>query len=537
MRHKDEYDIVNAFVRIEEELIASMIRNMDRHRAEEDKEGILWSQWQVEQLKALEKYKKQNQKKYKKQFRDLNKRIEELIRVAHDTGNMEQEIEILEAIRNGFSGYEKISSSLQAEFFKLNERKLEALIQATTGDMEKAEIAILRRANDQYRKVIYDAQVYANTGAGTYEKAVDMATKDMVAAGLSSVQYSNGAMHKLSEYADMAIRTASKRAYLQGEGIKRQEWSITTVIVNKRGNPCPKCLPFCGKVLIDDVWSGGKKEDGPYPLMSYAISLGLYHPRCKDAHTTYFPGISTVDDTWTEKELENIGLQTKREAQQQFAKRQTEKYERLAKYSLDTENRKQYDRKAEQWRNVRFRTGNLDPREYAADKGIFAGRRYEDITEKLLENSAHSEYDVEELTEVIVDGITYSVDGINVMQNNTDREIEVGRVLGNVFKTTAKLVPEVKGKYKNVSTPDYYINEEKWDLKELRGESKDAIRNAISKKKKQADHFVVDITEYKLDLSEVNRQAEFVFSANNTKFVKALIIIRGKEVLKIMKRI
>lgn len=46
------YDITVALKKIEDELIASMIRNMDRHRAEEDKEGLLWSQWQVEQLKA-----------------------------------------------------------------------------------------------------------------------------------------------------------------------------------------------------------------------------------------------------------------------------------------------------------------------------------------------------------------------------------------------------------------------------------------------------------------------------------------------------
>ena len=118
--------------------------------------------------------------------------------------------------------------------------------------MEKAEVAVLRMADDQYRRVIYNAQVYANTGAGTYEKAVDMATKDFLSAGLNCIEYKNGARHTLADYADMAIRTASKRAYLQGEGEKRQEWGIHTVIVNKRGNPCPKCLPFCGKVLIDD---------------------------------------------------------------------------------------------------------------------------------------------------------------------------------------------------------------------------------------------------------------------------------------------
>lgn len=345
-----EYDIGAAFDAIEQELIASMIRNMDRHRAEETDMGIEWSQWQVEQLQALEKYKLNARKKYRKKFKRINGKIPELIRAARSAGNMEQEIEILEAIKNGFSGTRKIKSGMSAEFFKANERKLEAIIVATTHDLEKAETAILRMANDQYRKAIFNAQVYANSGAGTYEKAVDMATKDMLDRGLNCIEYKNGARHTLSDYADMAIRTASKRAYLQGEGEKRQEWGISTVIINKRGNPCPKCLPFVEKVLIDDVWSGGRPEDGEYPLISIAISKGLYHPRCKDSHTTYFPGISTADDTWTKEELAAIGQANQLEAEQQYAKRQFEKFKRLGKYSLSLDNKKQYKQKAKEWK-------------------------------------------------------------------------------------------------------------------------------------------------------------------------------------------
>ena len=369
----NEYDIVAAFRVIEKELIASMIRNMDRHRAEETKEGYEWSMWQAEQLKALEKYKRHNQKKYKKQFQKINREIDLLIRQARETGNMQQEIKILEAVKKGFSA-KKIRKGMAAEFFRLNDRKLEALVEATTHDMEKAETAILRKAEDDYRQAIYNAQVYSNTGAGTYEKAVDMATKDMLSRGLNCVQYVNGARHTLADYADMAIRTASKRAYLQGEGEKRQEWGISTVIVNKRGNPCPKRLPFCGKVLIDDVWSGGP-EDGmdpetgkKYPLMSYAISCGLYHPRCKDSHTTYFPGISTADDTWTKEELKTIGQEYETEQKQQYAKRQEEKYERLAEYSLDEENQKKYGMKARKWKNLRFKTGGMTSGEYVDSK-------------------------------------------------------------------------------------------------------------------------------------------------------------------------
>lgn len=346
-----DYDITEAFKQIEEELIFSMIRNMSNHRARETESGYHWSMWQAEQLRSLDRYKRENQKKYNKKFQDINRRIEKIIKTAKEKGGMEQETQILEAIKNGYKIKQHFHHSLSGEFFKLNERKLESLMKATIHDMERAEIAVLRMANDQYRKAIFNAQVYANTGAGTYEKAVDMATKDMLTAGLNCIQYKNGARHTLSDYADMAIRTASKRAYLQGEGEKRQEWGISTVIINKRGNPCPKCLPFVGKVMIDDVWSGGNEKDGNYPLLSKAIKYGLYHPRCKDSHTTYFQGISTQDDTWTKEELENIEKENKKEAQRQYAQRQKEKFERLGTYSLDKENKEKYKNKNRCWKN------------------------------------------------------------------------------------------------------------------------------------------------------------------------------------------
>lgn len=343
-----EYDIGAAFEAIENELIASMIRNMRRHKIEEIDEDKQWSMWQAEQLRALEKYRKENQERFGAKFKDINNRIEALISTARDEGDMEQEIAILEAIKKGFPA-RRVSPGASAAFFRLNQRKLEALIRATTSDMEKAETAVLRMANDQYRKIIFNAQVYANSGAGTYEKAVDMATKDFIAAGLNCVEYANGSRHTLADYADMAIRTASKRAYLQGEGQKRQEWGIATVIMNKRSNPCPKCLPFVGKILIDDVWSGGSAKDGPYPLMSSAIAAGLYHPRCRDSHTTYFPELEDLDNEYSKKDIEDIEEQNRKEARQQYAERQEKKFHRLASFSLDPENKSKYCEKEKKW--------------------------------------------------------------------------------------------------------------------------------------------------------------------------------------------
>lgn len=540
----DEYDLAEAFRSIENELIASMIRNLDRHRAEETKEGYNWSMWQVEQLKALEKYKRKNQKKYQKQFKSINSQIEHLIRQARMKGNMKQEIRILQAIRKGWKTHGRNGTpahdAMTAEFFKLNDRKLDALVEATMHDMEAAETAVLRKANDDYRKAIFNAQVYANTGAGTYEKAVDMATKDMLSRGLNCVMYANGARHTLADYADMAIRTASKRAYLQGEGEKRQEWGIATVIMAKRGNPCPKCLPFVGKVLIDDVWSGGSKdgvdpETGKrYPLMSYAISKGLYHPRCKDSHTTYFPGISTADDTWTKEELENVGLQSQQEVRHQYTKRQEEKYSRLSEYSLDPDNKQIYGRKASEWRNVRFKTGNLDASDYIEQKREeqFFGMPDEITDEWTKKNTDGSLIDMKEYD---VNGVTYKVDGKRVTLHPTEQERSVAAVLSKKYGKIVEFVPQIMYP-QGIQTPDYLINGERFDLKTFKSSGKNVFYNMIAKKKKQSPNFIFDITECPLSAEEIERQINGLYSSHHTRFIEKIVVMKDGKIEKVYMR-
>lgn len=363
-----EYDIEKAFRAIEDELIASMMRNLEGHRAEEIEEGYNWTQWQVEQLKALEKYKAQNKKMFSSKFSDINDSIDAMIFAARQEGGTEQEQKILRALKKGLKA-SKVSQGAEGAFFRLNTRKLNALIKATKSDFNRAEKAMLRMSEDKYRQIIFNAQVYANTGAGTYEKAVDMATRDFLKAGINCIEYANGSRHTVKDYARMAIQTASKRAYLTGEGEMRQSWGISTVIMNKRANACPKCLPFVGKVLIDDVWSGGKASDGPYPLMSSAIAAGLYHPNCKDVHTTYFPELDEEPDSkFTKEELEKVKEDYKQDQKQQYAGRMAEQFDRLSKYSLDPDNKKMYEVRKEQWEK---QVNNFEIEKESSDKDNF----------------------------------------------------------------------------------------------------------------------------------------------------------------------
>lgn len=343
-----DYDIGKAFEEIENELIDSMMRNFSRHRAEETKEGYNWSQWQAEQLKSLEEYRNHNAKKFGKRFKTINSKVEEMIRTAKADGSSDQEAEILETVKNGFKPPEKPSKHSTGEFFKVNERKLDALVKSTTDDLKRAETAVLRMSNDKYRKAIYNAQVAMNTGAVTCEQAVDIACKDMLNAGLNCVEYKNGARHTLSDYADMAVKTANKRAYLRGEGEKRAEWGVSLVVVNSRQGGCPDCAKYIGKVFIDDVYSNGKKSDGNYPLLSTAIKNGLFHPRCKDSTSTYYEEITTLEPVTPEEEAE-MDRRERLEEKQQYAERQAQRFDRRAEYSLDEDNKRIAQTRADEW--------------------------------------------------------------------------------------------------------------------------------------------------------------------------------------------
>ena len=378
----NEYDISHAFQRIEETLIQSLKRNLTRHLNEEKMENMNWSAWQTDQLKALEQFKKDNKKLFKNDFSTINSDIEELIRKSYENGKLEQEKVILEAIKNGdFSSnnksinkmwhiykttknkrikkkqltriYEKVNQT-ESSFFKINEKKLKALINETKENFEKAELSILRYSNDQYRKIIYDAQVYANTGSGTPQQAIDMATKDFLSKGINNIEYSNGVMVNIASYAEMAIRTANKRAYLQGEGEKRNEWGVHTVFVPNRGGGCPYCIKFQGKVFIDDVWSGGTEAESNstgYPLLSTAVKARLFHPNCKDTVVTYFPGINIKPIPPTKEELEVKKQNYVIEQKQRYNERQIRKYKRLELGSTDDGNIEKYHNKRIQWQN------------------------------------------------------------------------------------------------------------------------------------------------------------------------------------------
>jgi hypothetical protein len=384
MKNRDEaYNIRKIYEQMELDLIKSMKRNLERHKEEELKVGFKFEQWQLAKLRDLERFRKENQEIIGR----YSEPIEELISFTLvDTYRKSQDnvVEFIKGIKNKYvdnvfvrlpGDLEPILPPIESEsmedmveevienvriwqeaptprdevFFRMNDDKFNALIETVEKDFKNANAAVLRRMDDVYRQTIFRAQVHYNTGTISLEQAIDMATKDFLEKGIDAITYSDGKKVNIASYVEMALRTANHRAYLIGEGKKRQEMGLYLVVVSAHATACELCLPWQGKIIIDDVYGGGSKDVGDYPLLSAAMEEGLMHPNCRHNLSTYFPGITTLPKVPDEeKALQNY----KYEQQQRHIERQIRKYKRLAEGSIDEENRKKYNAKVREWQGI-----------------------------------------------------------------------------------------------------------------------------------------------------------------------------------------
>jgi hypothetical protein len=436
----NEYDIVSIFQSIEETLIASMKRNITRHLNEEKELKINWSMWQTEQLKGLQEFRNENKDLFKGYWNTIADNIEEMFEKSYNTGGMKQEHKILDAIKKGYKikgSTDKVSSS----FFSVNSRKLKALISATQEDIKRAGNTMLRYTNDQYRQIIYEAQVYYNMGAGSLNQAIDMASQDFLSKGINSIQYKNGAMVNISSYVEMCLRTSNKRANLEGEVAKREDWGIHTVLVPNRAVGCPYCVKFQGKVFIDDVYGLGtatESKSSGYPLLSTAVKQGLFHVNCKDTIVTFFEGITEEPEPPTEEQQESKIKRYNLQQQQRYNERQIRKYKRLELGSVDSENTEKYKNKVREWQ-AKQRTliddhSSVLKRDYNREK-----IRTTANVEKMVTNEPKNDIIYNSATEQQINTLQKASNELYASLNNFDQNVINNYTLGNYLEINSYL--------------------------------------------------------------------------------------------------
>lgn len=169
-----------------------------------------------------------------------------------------------------------------------------ALVSETLARTEPMLFQIRRAATDIYQQVV--TQVVSQTALGTVTRreASRIALTKLAAAGVKGFRDTAGRQWNMASYAEMAVRSATANAMLQGHTDRIQELGIDTVIVSDAPEECKICRPFEGKVLSLSGSTTGRLKDGKTVVASLAEakSKGLFHNNCRHSHSIYLPGIT-----------------------------------------------------------------------------------------------------------------------------------------------------------------------------------------------------------------------------------------------------
>ena len=290
-------EIADLFIELELHLIASLKRNLMRHRKQEQDEGGAggvpkkWEAWQSAKLRDIQRFRRENKAILGEYQSAIDAETENLLREQYAEG--------------GAGG-----------FFRTSDDRLKSLIGEMQNNSAKVENAALRYMNDVYRKTVLRTATAMTAGGMTLQQATDEATKDFLAQGINCVQYSNGRQVNIASYAEMALRTCSTRAMLMGEAKQRERMGIDTVLVSQYGACSNTCLPWQGKVYIDDVFQpyhgprggsfGISRNGRQYMILSVAIKGGLFHPNFRHTISTWIEGVSTRPKPMDIKKIERV---------------------------------------------------------------------------------------------------------------------------------------------------------------------------------------------------------------------------------------
>lgn len=353
-----DYDIRQMYEDMEIRLIKSMKRNLQLHLDEEDETGFKYPQWQTMKLKELKRYQRQNKDIVGHDTKGFSSSISNYLKNELREGSYNALKDFREAMGDKY----KANRSLSNSFFKINDKKVNSLINSVNSDLKTANRAVLRMTNDQYRKVIFQSQLYVANGVMTPKQAIDAANKDFLRRGLNVIEYKDGKRVNIASYSQMAIRTAGQRAMLMGEGAARKKLGVHLIRISAHGTSCELCIPWQGKVLIDDVYGGGSKKDGKYQLLSEAMDQGLFHPNCKHGISTYFGGKDDISDINASYANGKDGSESNAAYidDMNYINRKINEYRRLEAGSLDETNVSFYKTKVREWTNKLKQTKDRD---------------------------------------------------------------------------------------------------------------------------------------------------------------------------------
>lgn len=252
-----------------------------------------------------------------------------------------------------------------------------------------------------------------------------------------------------------------------------------------------KCCDWCANLA------------GKYDYPDVPKDVYRRHENCR-CIVTYVPEKGKAQDVWSKKEYtserEAVEARLKEREAVQTIENKFQREKNIAKSNGD-----KYIDATEYWNNK--------PKEYPA-------------------------YVINTPTKFTYNGEEYEQDGSHVFIKNDQNELRIAKLYKDKFGGVIERFPEIKIPLK-VETPDYIINGEKYDLKTLKKRGKNTIDNALKNQAKQADNFIIDLSNklYDENEQEWREKIQGIMSNPYREWIKRIFVVRNDEFVYILERI
>lgn len=193
-----------------------------------------------------------------------------------------------------------------------NAAAVDRLAASYADDTRPLYARITRAVLDVYRVVVARVSGGVLLGTDTRRQASQRALDQFAARGVTGFVDRTGKSWDMASYAEMAVRSVTARAAIEGHIDALAEVSIGLVIVSDAPLECPLCAQWEGEVLTLGP------EQGPHTVrvehtvqptqllartrtvavhiagsLTEARGKGLFHPNCRHSLAAYLPGVTT----------------------------------------------------------------------------------------------------------------------------------------------------------------------------------------------------------------------------------------------------
>ena len=235
---------------------------------------------------------------------------------------------VLRALEDAYRGgrLDVLSSLDSPGMTGVNRRAVGILAADAQRALNSTAPRVLRWTEDTYRSVIADVTSSTITGTSTRAEAAARAMDRFALRGVTGFVDAAGRNWTLDTYTEMATRTGTGQAFLEGTLDKYRANGDDLVIVSNSPEECPLCRPYEGNVLSI---SGSLVSPVELPAgivfmgaLSEARSAGLFHPNCTHRADRYVPGLTKpnpdtanprgYEDRQRQRELERRVRESKR---------------------------------------------------------------------------------------------------------------------------------------------------------------------------------------------------------------------------------